>query len=632
MDARSAGVHGHATDSTSLIGTHAHEMPFGAELRADGVRFRLWAPKLETLTLLLADATGEPERALPMDRGAAGWFECFVPGVGAGARYRYDVGGGLRVPDPASRFQPDDCHGPSEVIDPRAYRWRAGTWTGRPWHEAVVYELHVGTFTREGTFAAAIERLDALVELGATVLEVMPVADFPGARNWGYDGVLLYAPDSAYGRPEDFKNFVDAAHERGLAVLLDVVYNHFGPDGNYLHAYAPDFFTERHRTPWGAAVNYDGRGAGQDSRWVREFVIENALYWIQEYRLDGLRLDAVHAIADDSSPDVLEELAVRVQSGPGLDRDIHLVLENDANEARYLLPFGDTPPPYRAQWDDDVHHCWHVLATGESGGYYAAYADDPLGRLARCLASGFAYQGEVSSYSGEARGESTRGVPITSFLAFLQNHDQVGNRAFGERLAHVADEKRLRAVTAMLLLSPLPPLLFMGEEWAASTPFQYFCDFGPELATAVRNGRREEFSRFPEFADPAQRERIPDPVAESTFVRSKLDWSERDREPHAGWLAFYRRLLALRRAHVEPLLASGIAATRETRPSATELRIDWHAHDGRTLTLLANFDARPATFESPPGLMFWPEVAGELQAVVEPDAVQWYASSPEGRR
>jgi malto-oligosyltrehalose trehalohydrolase len=607
---------------------HAHEMPFGAELRESGVAFRLWAPALREAVLCVGEGAATGTHRVAMEPRDDGWFEAFVPAARAGTRYRYDVGNGLRVPDPASRFQPDDCHGSSEVVDPRAYAWRADGWRGRPWHEAVVYELHVGTFTPHGTFRSAIERLDDLVALGVTALEIMPVADFPGRWNWGYDGVLFYAPDSSYGRPEDFKALVDAAHERGLMVLLDVVYNHFGPDGKYLHAYAPDFFTERHRTPWGAAVNYDGDGPGQQSRWVREFVIHNALYWLEEYRLDGLRLDAVHAIADDSRPDVIDELVARVAAGPGAERHVHVVLENDRNEARYLRDEPGRAARCAAQWNDDFHHACHVLATGETAGYYVAYADDPLGHLGRCLTEGFAYQGEVFPYSGEPRGRPTRGVPLTAFLGFLQNHDQVGNRAFGDRIGAVADRRRLALVTAIHLLAPSPPLLWMGEEWLAGAPFQYFCDFHPALSDLVRKGRREEFARFPEFADPALRERIPDPAAPATFARSKLDWAERGRAPHDAWLATCTELLRLRHEHVVPRLPSGVASTDLRRPSANELRVDWRYGDGGTATLLVNLDERPATFEAPPGKLVWPATTGEPQAVVPPVSVHWYAGAP----
>jgi maltooligosyltrehalose trehalohydrolase len=347
-----------------------HEMPFGTQLREDGaVRYRLWAPAARRVELCLADR--DAERLVEMRAAGDGWYELVTDAAGIGGRYRYRIDGDLKVPDPASRFQPGGLHGYSEIVDPLAFEWRDETWRGRAWHEAVIYELHVGAFSADGGYGGIERRLDYLVDLGVTALELMPLAAFPGRRNWGYDGVLLFAPDAAYGRPDDLKRLVQRAHERGLMVLLDVVYNHFGPDGNYLHRYAPAFFTDRHHTPWGAAINFDG----PDSRIVRDFFVHNALYWLEEYHLDGLRLDAVHAIADDSRPDILEELAEAVRNGPGAAREIHLVLENDHNAARYLRPDGRDVADYRAQWNDDCHHVLHLLATGETDGYYADYAD-----------------------------------------------------------------------------------------------------------------------------------------------------------------------------------------------------------------------------------------------------------------
>ena len=410
----------------------------------------------------------------------------------------------------------------SEVIDPSAYAWRDERWHGRPWAEAVIYELHVGTFSPEGTFAGVERRLDYLRDLGVTAIELMPIADFPGKRNWGYDGVLPYAPDAAYGRPEDLKRLVDAAHERGLMMFLDVVYNHFGPEGNYLNAYACEFFTERHKTDWGAAINFDGAA----SRAVRDFFIHNALYWLEEYHFDGLRFDAVHAIVDDSQPHILVELAEAVRAGPAADRHIHLVLENDRNEARYLRYTDDGKPRhYNAQWNDDFHHAFHVLLTGEKDGYYSDYADPVTRHLGRCLAEGFAYQGEPSPFrDGKPRGEPSAELPPAAFVTFLQNHDQIGNRALGERLGALTRPERLRAATVAWLLAPARPMLFMGEEFAASSPFLFFCDFGPELAQAVTNGRRREFARFEQFSSREMQERIPDPNHPDTFERSRLDW------------------------------------------------------------------------------------------------------------
>ncbi|GIX28168.1 MAG: malto-oligosyltrehalose trehalohydrolase [Burkholderiales bacterium] len=573
----------------------AHSMPFGAEVQGDGrTRFRLWAPSAREVDLELEGAGG----GLAMAPVGEGWFERTVPAP-PGTRYWLRIDGGLAVPDPASRFNPDDVHGASEVVDPGAFDWPDSAWRGRPWEEAVIYELHVGTFSPEGTFAGVEARLDHLAGLGVTALELMPVADFPGRRNWGYDGVLPFAPDAAYGRPEELKRLVAAAHARGLMVLLDVVYNHFGPEGNYLHLYAKPFFTERHQTPWGAAINFDGPG----SRVVRDFFIHNALYWIEEFHLDGLRLDAVHAIADDSRPDILEELAEAVRRGPGRERPVHLILENDKNQARYLVrePSG-RPRWYDAQWNDDVHHAFHVLLTGEKDGYYADYAAKPAWCLGRCLTEGFAYQGEPSPYRHhKPRGEPSAELPPGAFVTFLQTHDQVGNRAFGERLAALALEAGLRAATAAWLLAPSPPMLFMGEEFGAATPFLFFCDFGPELAEAVTQGRRREFARFTRFADPEARKKIPDPNAEETFARSKLDWNCLRRAPHNRWLALYRHLLELRRDYIVPRLP-GMAGRAGSFQVLAEgaLTVRWQLGDRSRLVLWLNLGPQSVAIDTPP--------------------------------
>ncbi len=517
----------------------AHSMPFGAEMAGGGARLRFFAPASRGVRLEIGR---ENPRVVEMAAQEDGWHSLRVEGLASGTPYAFRLASGLVVPDPASRSNPWDVAGPSVLVDPRAFEWTDDAWQGRPWREAVVYELHIGTFTGDGTFAAAIERLDHLAACGVTAIELMPVADFAGQRGWGYDGVLPFAPDSAYGTPDDMKRLVVAAHERGLMVLLDCVYNHFGPEGNYLHEYAPQFFNAAHQTPWGAAINFDGA----HSRTVRDFFIHNALYWVEEYGFDGLRMDAVHAIRDDSPTHVVTEIAHAVRAGPGRARHVHLVLENDRNEARLLK--GQRRAT--AQWNDDWHHAAHVIATRETDGYYADYAARPVSHLARALAEGFAWQGEPSPYrGGVARGEPSADLPPAAFVPFLQNHDQVGNRALGERIASLADPAALRLVTATLLLSPSVPMLFMGEEFAASTPFLYFCDFQGELATAVREGRRREFASFERFADEAARERIPDPNAIETFESSKLDWEERRAlGVHAEWLARYSDLLEVRRA------------------------------------------------------------------------------------
>jgi len=545
-------------------------MPFGAQAGAGGVRFRLWAPGQARVALEL-DGSRHAMNALPQ-----GWHELFVGGARAGSRYRYVLQDGLAVPDPASRANPDDVHGPSVVVDPLAYDWREAGWRGRPWHEAVVYELHLGTFTPEGSFAAARGRLAELAALGVTAIELMPVADFPGRRNWGYDGVLPFAPDACYGTPDELKALVDQAHALGLMVLLDVVYNHFGPEGNYLHAYCRRFFDPAHHTPWGAAIAF-----GQ--REVRDFFVHNALYWIEEFGLDGLRLDAVHAIRDDSPEHIVCEIGRALREGPGRERQVHLVLENDRNEAHFLGRCAS------AQWNDDLHHVLHVLATGETDGYYADYAERPLERLGRALAEGFVYQGEASPFrDGAPRGEPSAGLPPTAFVSFAQTHDQVGNRAFGERLDALADPAAAEAALGCVLLAPHVPMLFMGEEFAARTPFQFFCDFGPELAAAVTRGRRGEFERFAAFS-----REIPDPNDEVTFLRSKLDWSARD----PARLALVRELLALRQRHLVPRLAGARSGTYSIDEAT--LKVAWPLAGGARWHLHLRFDAgRPA---APPG-------------------------------
>jgi malto-oligosyltrehalose trehalohydrolase len=605
-------------------------MPFGAETDGAATRFRLWAPAAARVDLVLAAETTRAELAMrALDDG---WFEALSDATPAGSRYAFRIDGARAVPDPASRFNPDDVHAPSMVVDPLGFEWADDGWRGRPWEEAVIYELHVGTFTAAGTFRAAIDRFDHLADLGVTAIELMPVADFPGGRNWGYDGVLPFAPDAVYGAPEDLKALVQAAHARGLMVFLDVVYNHFGPEGNYLHLYAPQFFNARHDTPWGAAINFDGDRACT----VRDFFVHNALYWLEEYHFDGLRLDAVHAIADDSQPDIVAEIGARVRAGPGRNRHVHLLLENDRNQARYLGRDESQRPRFAtAQWNDDLHHAFHCLLTGERDGYYADYATRPLWFLGRCLAEGFGYQGEPSSYRrGSARGEPCVHLPATAFVSFLQTHDQVGNRAFGERIGALAAPKALAAATACWLLAPSPPMFFMGEEFAASTPFLFFCDFGPELAAAVARGRREEFGRFERFRAPAAQAAIPDPNDRATFARSKLVWRETAASPHRDHLGLCRELLALRRSHVVPRLAGMRSAGAFECVEPGALAVHWPLGDGARLHLVANLADAPASLPLPAGRVIYASdlpPAGVLTGnVLAPWSVAWTLEAADG--
>ena len=573
-----------------------HAMAFGAQTEDDGVRFALWAPTAKDVTLVVDGG----DVSIP-DAGQ-GWRRASVPGVKAGARYGFRIDGDLVVPDPASRFQPDDVSGLSEVIDPNAYEWSDADWTGRPWEEAVIYELHVGTATPEGTYAGLESRLDDLVDLGVTAIELMPLADFKGTRNWGYDGVLPYAPDGAYGRPDELKHLIDIAHAKGLMVLLDCVYNHFGPAGNYLHSYAKTFFTERHQTPWGAGINFDGKESG---RVVRDFFIENALYWLEEYHFDGIRFDAVHAILDDSDKHFLTELGETIRARlPG--RHVHLILENEANEASRLeRDRAGRPVQYTAQWADDLHHCWHVLLTGEEAGYYESFSDRPVQHLARCLAEGFAYQGEpFKTLDNHPRGEPSAHLPPSAFVTFLQNHDQVGNRALGERLSVLAAPEKLALARAGLLLSPQIPMLWMGEEWSATAPFLFFVDFAPDedLNKAVREGRRREFKSFAAFADDTSV--IPDPTDRKTFEESKIDWTEAEREPHRSIWADTRNLIQIRQQTVVPLLKSGFRGAKATVPAPGVVDCTWRFEAG-TLRFVANVGADEFSVSGEHGQVIW---------------------------
>jgi malto-oligosyltrehalose trehalohydrolase len=571
---------------------------WGAEyVAADTVRFRLWAPGQQSVTLRIA---GEDR---PMSQNDEGWFELQAEGVAPGTEYNFVLADGMVVPDPASRAQKADVNGPSLVIDPTSYPWQHTDWQGRPWEETVVYEMHIGTFTPEGTFRAAIEKLPVLAELGITMLEVLPVSQFGGNRGWGYDGVLLYAPHSAYGTPDDFKAFVDAAHQHGLSVVLDIVLNHFGPEGNYLPLLAPDFFHKERVTPWGAGIAYDVEAA-------RRYIVEAPLYWLQEFNLDGLRFDAIDQIEDTSEKHALIEIAERIRAEIP-DRPIHLTTE-DSRNVIFLHPRDKdgSVPLFTGEWNDDFHNAVHVFATGETHAYYQDFAHEPEKRVARVLAEGFAYQGEVSSQSGEPRGVKSTDQPPVAFVDFIQNHDQVGNRAQGDRLITLAGDDRTKVLLATLLLSPHIPLLFMGEEYGETNPFLFFTDFHGDLAKAVREGRAREFQGHAGH----EGESVPDPNAKSTFEMSKLDWQKRESEAGKAWLALTRELLALRQQHIVPLLATaGGNAGKVVQTAEGFVAVSWTFPDG-TLSLALNIgaDARPLPALPGETIFAWPQAAETL--------------------
>jgi maltooligosyltrehalose trehalohydrolase len=500
---------------------------------------RVWAPAAGVVE---AEVDGERHG---MTAGSGGWWELSLPPAADASDYAFVLDGGQPLPDPRSAWQPHGVHGPSRVVDHGAFEWHDQAWHGRPLAGSVVYELHVGTFSPEGTFDAVVDRLDHLVDLGVDFVELLPVNAFPGERGWGYEGVALFAVQDAYGGPDALKRLVDACHARGLGVLLDVVYNHLGPSGNYLGRFGP-YFTDRYRTPWGPAVNYDDAGSDE----VRRFVVDNALLWLRDYHVDGLRLDAVHAIVDASAVHLLEELAAEVGAlSAALGRTLVLIAESDLNDPRIVRPAAAGGYGIDAQWSDDFHHALHAALTGERDGYYADFGS--LDDLAAALTGGYVYTGQRSDYRGRRHGRPFTGLSGHRLLGYLQDHDQVGNRALGERTSALLSRGRLEIGAALVLTSPFTPMLWMGEEWGASTPWQFFTDHDdPDLAEGVRVGRREEFAAF--GWDPAQ---VPDPQAVETFERSRLDWTELDEEDHAALLAWHRRLIQLRRT--APALADG---------------------------------------------------------------------------
>jgi maltooligosyltrehalose trehalohydrolase len=533
---------------------------FGAVPSQDGVRFRTWAVGASRLVLQLHDGAAAGQH--PLAPTGDGLFETWVRGAAPGDRYTYALDGGPPLPDPASRFQPEGVHGPSQVVDPGRFAWTDTRWRSRPARDLVLYELHVGTFTPEGTFAGVERQLPYLRDLGVTAIELMPVADFAGNRNWGYDGVALFAPSRAYGAPDDLRRLVNAAHEHGLSVLLDVVYNHLGPEGAYLPQFTRAYLTNRHRTPWGQAVDLD-------APLVRRFILDNAAHWVREYHIDGLRLDATHALIEDGPASIVQEVGEVTEAVAS--RPIIIHAEDHRNLAMMVEDASLGGWDLDGIWADDFHHVLRRMTAGDHHSYYGDFHGSAE-ELATIIREGWLYSGQHSAHMNQARGTDPDRVPMHRSVVCVQNHDQIGNRATGDRLHHSVPPETWHAASVLLLTVPMTPLLFMGQEWAASTPFQYFTDLGPDIGKTVTEGRRREFAAFPEFSDPGGIERIPDPQAESTFRRSQLRWDERTTGDHARSLALYRALLALRREE------SALAGSDHTHGDA-------HAPDAETIVL-----------------------------------------------
>ena len=537
--------------------------------------FLVWAPYADSVNLHLLNS---PCRSLSMERAPKGYFRLLVEGS-AGARYLYDLGGnGEKMrPDPASRCQPEGVHGPSQALSLGGFDWNDQGWRGLPLSELALYEIHVGTFTPRGTFDAIIPKLRNLKELGVTAIEIMPVAQFPGERNWGYDGVFPFCVQDSYGGPSGLRRLVDACHNENMGVALDVVYNHLGPEGNYLADFGP-YFTDRYHTPWGEALNFDGEWSDE----VRRFFIENALCWIRDFHVDVLRLDAVHAIVDTSAQPFLCQLNEAIQAeATGLGREVHLIAECDRNDIRTVQPPAQGGYGFGAQWNDDFHHAVHAALTGETGGYYQDFGR--ISQIARSLTSGYVYQGEYSNYRLRSHGSQSKGVSGEHFVVFTQNHDQIGNRMNGERLGRLVDFEALKVAAGVMVLSPFVPLLFMGEEYAETSPFPYFVSHrDPDLIEAVRRGRRNEFKAFGWGGEP------PDPQDRATFLRAKLHWQLQECEPHKQLREFYAKLLGMRKE--SPALTNSDMSSVEARPFENEKALLLHRRKGRDEILaLFNF-------------------------------------------
>ena len=574
----------------------AHRLPDGSW------EFLLWAPHARTASVHLLSGSGE---LLLMESIANGYHRVIAPKVSPDARYFYRLDGSQELPDPASRSQPEGVHGPSQVVDLGAFQWTDHGWKGAPLERSIFYELHVGTYTADGTFEALIPHLQELVDLGVTTIELMPIAQFPGSRNWGYDGTYLFAPQNSYGGPKGLQRLVNAAHEHGLSVALDVVYNHLGPEGNYLNAYGP-YFTDRYRTPWGQAINFDAA----DSDEVRRFFIENALYWLEDYHFDALRLDAIHGIFDFSARHFLAELKGAVDDrAQRLGRPLHLIAESDLNDSRILRDQEHGGYAVDAQWSDDFHHSVHTLLTGETVGYYADYKG--VAPLVSTLRDGWYYAGQKSHFRKRRHGNSPRGLASSKFVVCNQNHDQVGNRAAGERLTGLVNFEQLKLAAGITLLSPFVPLLFMGEEYGETAPFQYFTSHGdPALVEAVPQGRREEFAEF------GWEDSVPDPQDEQTFSRSHLNHSLKQSEPHRTLLGFYRRLIQIRGAYT-----LGGTSPRSIRELGGCALLAVRQTPSQELAMIFNFAEFPASLDLP-------EMTGEWTTIIDSADESWRGPDP----
>jgi len=580
------------------IETKTGEMKLGARPLADeACEFLVWAPNAKSLTLHLI---GREDEMIEMERLERGYHHAVAQGASLGDRYFYRMEDGRELPDPASRFQPEGVHRSSEIVDLQEFEWTDQNWKGRPIESSVFYELHIGAYTSEGTFEALIPHLPELAKLGVTTIELMPIAQFPGLRNWGYDGVYPFAPQNSYGRPESLQRLVNAAHEHGLAMALDVVYNHLGPEGNYLGAYGP-YFTDRYRTPWGQAINYDSAGSDE----VRRYFIENALYWLEEYHFDALRLDAVHGIFDFGARHFLAELKASVaELSSRVERPLHLVAESDLNDARLLHDVSAGGYGLDAQWSDDFHHSVHTLLTREDRGYYSDF--NGVGSLAATMRDGWYYSGQHSEYRGRRHGNSAAGIASSRFVVCSQNHDQVGNRAEGERLSTLVNFEAQKLAAGITLLSPSTPLLFMGEEYGETAPFQYFTSHGdPDLLEAVRRGRREEFASF------GWKGTVPDPQDQKTFDRSRLHHALKEKEPHRTVLELYRELIRIRNKH--QLGTQGAWKIREMHDCTL---LSLHGGEKKQLAILCNFSDTAAELNVP-------EIEGRWTVLIHSAGSRW---------